>query len=75
MVHLTRKKGNDMGQSAGSERAVVVCFVALVLFSIAFRSQVGAFLFGHGDAFVADYTDWLNVCIGAGRPCLRASPP
>ena len=72
MVHLTRKKGNDMGQSAGSERAVVVCFVALVLFSIAFRSQVGAFLFGHDDAFVADYTDWLNVCIGAGRPCLRS---
>ena len=43
MVHLTRKKGNDMGQSAGSERAVVVCFVALVLFSIAFVARLEPF--------------------------------
>ena len=71
MVHLPGKKGNNMRQSAGSERALVVCFVALVLFTIAFRSQIGTFLFGRDDAFVADYTEWLNVCIGAGRPCLR----
>ena len=61
-----------MRQSAGSERALVVCFIALVLFTIAFRSQVGTFLFGDDDAFVADYTHWLDVCIGAGRPCLRS---
>ena len=60
-----------MRHSAGSERAGVVCFVALALFAIAFRSQIGTFLFGRGDAFVADHAEWLNVCIGAGRPCLR----
>lgn len=60
-----------MRETSVSQRALTALFFTLALYTIAFKSVIGLAPIGDLGVFTADHADWLDVCIGAGRPCLR----
>lgn len=60
-----------MRETSISQRVLFALFFSLSLYMIAFKSVIGQAPITGSSIFIADYADWRDVCIGAGRPCFR----